>query len=199
MRKLNKSIVPLSVAGHLLNYVGNYVLNYAYMSTGKKIYYPKHQALSVQLMGNGDVVTQVLKTDFAITVDNSQTPPQYTVKEGKQTVVYFRSKAIVIGAGAKQGFPPQLHEWFPSLSPDKLLPSDSLLQRQVYIETIAKLRALKRRPKIVIIGGSHSGFSCAWMLLNGPAMYNSCQIPSEEAGTTAGSSRPTRAPCAYRK
>ena len=199
MRKLNKSIVPLSVAGHLLNYVGNYVLNYAYMSTGKKIYYPKHQALSVQLMGNGDVVTQVLKTDFAITVDNSQTPPQYTVKEGKQTVVYFRSKAIVIGAGAKQGFPPQLHEWFPSLSPDKLLPSDSFLQRQVYIETIAKLRALKRRPKIVIIGGSHSGFSCAWMLLNGPAMYNSCQIPSEEAGTTAGSSRPTRAPCAYRK
>lgn len=25
--------------------------------------------------------------------------------------------------------------------------------------------------KIVIIGGSHSGFSCAWMLLNGPSMY----------------------------
>jgi hypothetical protein len=25
---------------------------------------------------------------------------------------------------------------------------------------------------IVIIGGSHSGFSCAWMLLNGPATYN---------------------------
>lgn len=25
--------------------------------------------------------------------------------------------------------------------------------------------------KIVIIGGSHSGFSCAWMLLNGPASY----------------------------
>ena len=24
---------------------------------------------------------------------------------------------------------------------------------------------------IVIIGGSHSGFSCAWMLLNGPATY----------------------------
>lgn len=25
---------------------------------------------------------------------------------------------------------------------------------------------------IVIVGGSHSGFSCAWMLLNGPATYN---------------------------
>ena len=25
---------------------------------------------------------------------------------------------------------------------------------------------------IVIIGGSHSGFSCAWLMLNGPATYN---------------------------
>ena len=32
MRKLNKSIVPLNVAGHLLNYVGNHILNYAYLS-----------------------------------------------------------------------------------------------------------------------------------------------------------------------
>lgn len=24
---------------------------------------------------------------------------------------------------------------------------------------------------IVIVGGSHSGFSCAWMMLNGPATY----------------------------
>ena len=32
MRKLNKTIVPLSVAGHLLNYVGNHILNYAYLS-----------------------------------------------------------------------------------------------------------------------------------------------------------------------
>ena len=29
----------------------------------------------------------------------------------------------------------------------------------------------KPKKKIVIIGGSHSGFSCAWMLLNGPAAY----------------------------
>lgn len=31
--------------------------------------------------------------------------------------------------------------------------------------------------KIVIIGGSHSGFSAAWMLLNGPAdVLNNTQI-----------------------
>lgn len=26
--------------------------------------------------------------------------------------------------------------------------------------------------EVTIIGGSHSGFSCAWMLLNGPAMFD---------------------------
>ena len=29
----------------------------------------------------------------------------------------------------------------------------------------------KKLKNIVIIGGSHSGFSAAWMLLNGPATY----------------------------
>ena len=197
MRKLNKQTCPLSVAGHLLNYVGNHILYYVYMSTQKKIYYPKHQALSVQLMGNGDVVTQVLKTEFTMTVDNSVTPPVYNMKEGKQSVVYFRSKAILIGAGASQGFHPALHEWFPDLSPDKLIASDTFLQKQGYIERIEKLRALNRRPKIVIIGGSHSGFSCAWMLLHGPAMYNRCEIPNEEAGMEC--TRPTRVPFAVRK
>ena len=63
-RKLAKHIVPLSLVGHLLNYVGNHLLHYAFKSTGKRIYMPKHKALSIHLMGNGDIVTQVLKTDF---------------------------------------------------------------------------------------------------------------------------------------
>jgi hypothetical protein len=56
-RKLSKSIVPLSVVGHLLNYVGNHLLHFAYQHSGRRIYFPKHQALSVQLMGNGDIIT----------------------------------------------------------------------------------------------------------------------------------------------
>jgi hypothetical protein len=30
---------------------------------------------------------------------------------------------------------------------------------------------MKPNAKVIIIGGSHSGFSCAWMLLNGPAAH----------------------------
>ena len=69
-------------------------------------------------------------------------------------------------------------EWFPNLNPEKLIASDSFLKKSIYLQQIENLRSLKasngegRRPKVVIIGGSHSGFSCAWMLLNGPAMYH---------------------------
>ena len=68
-RKLNKNIVPLSLVGHLLNYVGNHLLQHAYKSAGKRIYMPNHKALSIHLMGNGDIMTQVLKTDFTILPD----------------------------------------------------------------------------------------------------------------------------------
>jgi hypothetical protein len=40
----------------------------------------------------------------------------------------------------------------------------------VYKKTILDLKETKKK-RIVIIGGSHSGFSAAWLLLNGPASY----------------------------
>ena len=99
-RKMAKNIVPLSLVGHLLNYVGNHLLHYAYKSTGKRIYMPKHRAMSIHLMGNGEIVTQVLKTDFTIIPDPTKSPPTFQVVEGKQSIVYFRSKAVVIAGGA---------------------------------------------------------------------------------------------------
>lgn len=64
MRKFNKNVLPLSIVGHLLNYVGNHLLSYAFQTQRKKIFYPRHKALSVQLMANGDIMTKVMKTDF---------------------------------------------------------------------------------------------------------------------------------------
>lgn len=58
--------MPLSLVGHLLNYVGNYVLYHAYQINRSKIFYPMHKALSVQLMANGDIITKVQKTEFKI-------------------------------------------------------------------------------------------------------------------------------------
>lgn len=66
MRQFGKQIVPLSMVGHLLNYVGNYVLFGAYLINRSKIFYPMHRALNVQLMANGDIITTVQKTEFVI-------------------------------------------------------------------------------------------------------------------------------------
>lgn len=72
--------------------------------------------------------------------------------------------------GGVQGLHPSFFEWFPSVEPQKVLVSDEFLRREVYCATMKQIKQ-KKMKKIVIIGGSHSGFSCAWMLLNGPAMY----------------------------
>lgn len=43
---------------------------------------PMHKALSVNLMGNGEIMTQVLKTEFTILTDPSENPPRFKVIEG---------------------------------------------------------------------------------------------------------------------
>lgn len=136
-RRLAKNIVPLSLVGHLLNYVGNHLLHYAYKSAGKRIYMPKHKAVSIQLMGNGEIVTQVLKTDYTIITDPSNSPPTFSVVEGKQSIVYFRSKAVVIAGGAHQGIDPRIgNEWFPGLDLQNLVASDSFLKKAEYLRQI---------------------------------------------------------------
>ena len=54
------------MVGHLLNYVGNHLLSYTNQSQHKKIFYPRHKAMSIQLMANGDIMTKVLKTEFSV-------------------------------------------------------------------------------------------------------------------------------------
>jgi hypothetical protein len=82
----------------------------------------------------------------------------------------FRSRMLVVANGGLQGLHPELFNWFPNLDPRKVIASDAFLRHEGFTSSI---RQLNQRPskKIVIIGGSHSGFSCAWMLLNGPAAY----------------------------
>ena len=57
--------------------------------------------------------------------------------------------------------------------------SDHFLQKQTYLFTMRRIKH-ERKKRIVIIGGSHSGFSAAYMLLNGPAtvLKNTWAIPA---------------------
>ena len=55
-----------------------------------------------------------------------------------------------------------------AVAPEKLVPSDELLQAQGLRRAAAAL-ARATEPRVVILGGSHSGFSAAWVLTTQPA------------------------------
>ncbi len=55
---------------------------------------------------------------------------------------------------------------------EKIILADQFLRKEMFLKTIKEIKKQKYN-KIVIIGGSHSGFSAAWLLLNGPATFNS--------------------------
>ena len=116
-------------------------------------------------MQNGEILTKVRR--MQVQVDETG---EITGMIDTDVVMCFRSKSVVIANGGVQGLHPELFSWFPNLNPEKTLASDSFLRSYVYKATMQKIKDQNLK-KIVIIGGSHSGFSCAWMLLNGPATY----------------------------
>ena len=91
----------------------------------------------------------------------------------------FRSKAVILSQGGKQELHPEFYNWFPKLKQrsDRVMLSDFVLKRQNFKSVVDFINANKVK-KIVIVGGSHSGFSVAWMLMNGPADFkvNNSQV-----------------------
>jgi 6-phosphofructokinase len=78
---------------------------------------------------------------------------------------------------------PEFFNWFPAFKTrrDRVLLSDFVLKRQNFAQVVSQINEQKIR-KVVIIGGSHSGFSAAWLLLNGPAdLFANCSRKTEPA------------------
>ena len=114
-------------------------------------------------------------------------PPQlmepYKIVHHGETQVTFRSRAIVLSNGGAQSVHPEFFSWFPFMKDrrEDLLTSDYVLQKTGFIDMCKRVKQQNKR-RIVIIGGSHSGFSTAWILLNGPAdlMHNTHVVPTAQ-------------------
>ena len=78
----------------------------------------------------------------------------------------------MISNGGYQALNHNFYKDFPFMKDhkDKVLLAGHFLKQDTYKQTMQRIKENKYR-NIVIIGGSHSGFSAAWMLLNGPATY----------------------------
>ena len=98
------------------------------------IFKPRHKVVSVHLLPNGEILTHVLKTEFKV-VEDPEHPDGYKIEDGEESLVYFKSKAVVIASGAKQAIDPRvLNEWFPNeIRPEILIPSDDFLKKDVYL------------------------------------------------------------------
>jgi hypothetical protein len=70
------------------------------------------------------------------------------------------SRYVVLASGGKQSLPK-----LPSIHPNKLYSSDFVCTTAGIQELVNRLKSYPRK-RIVIIGGSHSAFSAAWICLN---------------------------------
>lgn len=61
MSEYGSFIVPLSMVGMFMNFCGNYILHYIHSVLKKKIFYPCHKVISIQLLGNGEVNTLAIR------------------------------------------------------------------------------------------------------------------------------------------
>lgn len=64
---------------------------------------------------------------------------------------------------------------------ERLLLSDEFLSRHHFLRLLKVIKDSGAKT-ITIVGGSHSGFSCAWLLLNGPATYKQLKSRNWEGG-----------------
>ena len=63
---------------------------------------------------------------------------------------------------------------------DRVFLSDDFLKRSTFKDIVKMMNDRGINKNIVIVGASHSGFSAAWMLMNGPAdiLHNTHVNPS---------------------
>jgi hypothetical protein len=66
MFEFGPNIIPLQLVGQMMNYAGNHMLHYVQTMLKRRIFYPLHKAVSVQLLANGEVLTTTKRTDCII-------------------------------------------------------------------------------------------------------------------------------------
>ena len=111
--------MPLPAVGMLLNYAGNHLLHYIFTIYGKRVFYPLHSVVSVQLEQNGDILTTATEKKVSIILDpnykQNGDSPGFRMEVHSEKTVIFRSKAIILSNGGIQKLHPHFFMWFRSL------------------------------------------------------------------------------------
>jgi hypothetical protein len=81
MSEYGSFIVPLSMVGMFMNYCGNYILHYIYSVLKRKIFFPCHKVVSIQLLGNGEVSTLAVRRQCIIKKNQNNGKLEFTDQE----------------------------------------------------------------------------------------------------------------------
>ena len=130
MKEFGEQVVPLSLVGHMMNYAGNHLLQYIASTYKKRIFYPLHKVVSIQLLSNGEILTVTKKSECVIKKSNQG----HTVFQDQETTITFRSKAIVVSNGGVQNVHPMFYKWFPAMTFRKecVITGDTFLRKDLF-------------------------------------------------------------------
>ena len=79
------SCIPLSTIGMILNYTGNHLLHWIHSVMGKRIFFPCHRVVSIQLCANGDIVTTAMRKEVSIVLNTPSSPAALPASEDTMT------------------------------------------------------------------------------------------------------------------
>ena len=95
--------IPLTAVGMLLNYAGNHLLKFIDAVYGKRVFFPLHKVVSINLMANGEMVTTALRKEVSIVLDPNRKQyidqPGYKMIVHAETSITFRSRAVILSNG----------------------------------------------------------------------------------------------------
>jgi hypothetical protein len=139
MKEYGEGTIPLSVVGMLMNYAGNHMLHYIWTVLKRKIFFPMHKVVSVQLLSNGEIITTTKRIDCII---KKSATNGHTIFTEQESTVTFRSKGIVISNGGVQGLHPQFYKWFPALESqrDKVILGDAFLRKDLFKSIMSRIK-----------------------------------------------------------
>jgi len=151
--KLGNKCGPLTLVGYFLDCVGNFISEFINKKFNKEILMNKTEVKSIKMLKKDEIILNVTRNE--------------------NENISIKTKYLVMATGGKPRIPKNIDKILITMKdPNDFYFSNNILQEFGYRDLIEKLKGKSNiKRKIVIIGGSHSGFSSAWILLNGASEY----------------------------
>lgn len=183
---------PLSLVGYYLDCLGNFLVDLINSKYHKNIFINKAEVKQIKIFNNQEFGILVSRVNSNVNHTNSDINQATILNENLSNLnnnnIIIKAKNLVLATGGKQDtLNPYYIKICETKGAENVFRSDYFLREEGY-EKLFKvmlhsyINFLKNNPtnnnlelikkkKIVIIGGSHSGFSSAWILLNEPSTY----------------------------